>query len=57
MSKNKKGFLLIESILLIEIVMVISFALTNAILLYVQENKSVIHNSIEEDAMMRQAYE
>lgn len=57
MSKNKKGFLLIESILLIEIIMVISFALTNAVLLYTQENKRVIHNTSEEDTLMRQAYE
>lgn len=57
MSKNKRGFLLIESILLIEIVIVISFALTNAILLYGQENKKVIHNPYEEDVLMRQAYE
>lgn len=57
MSKNKKGFLLIESILLIEIIMVISFVLTNAVLLYTQENKRVIHNTSEEDTLMRQAYE
>lgn len=57
MPRNKKGFILIESILLIEIVVVISFALTNAILLYTQENNRVIHNTSTEDSLMRQAYE
>lgn len=57
MPRNKKGFLLIESILLIEIVVVISFAITNAILLYTQENNRVIHNVTTEDSLMRQAYE
>lgn len=57
MPRNNKGFLLIESILLIEIVVVISFAITNAILLYTQENNRVIHNVTTEDSLMRQAYE
>lgn len=57
MPRNNKGFLLIESILLIEIVVVISFAITNAILLYTQENNRVIHNLTTEVSLMRQAYE
>lgn len=57
MLKNRKGFLLIESILLMEIVLVISFLLANCVLLYVKENKSEVHDIQEEDKMMRQAYE
>lgn len=57
MLENKSGFLLIESILLLEIVIVISFVLANTIIVYANENNEVLYNSIKEDALMRQAYE
>lgn len=57
MLKNKNGFLLIESVLLLEIVIVISFVLANTIIVYANENNRELHNSSKEDALMRQAYE
>lgn len=57
MLKDKKGFLLIESLLLLEIVIVLAFILSISLQLYIKEEKRVSGNNVKEEEWMRKAYE
>lgn len=57
MLSNKKGFLLIESLLLLEIVVVLSFVLANTIVVFVNGVKTEFYNTDKEEELMKNAYE
>lgn len=57
MLKDKRGFMLIESILLLEIVMVLVFVLVSSLRVFHSEYKFVHYANGSEDELMRKAYE
>lgn len=57
MLSNRKGFLLIESLLLLEIVVVLSFVLANTIVIFTKGVRMEFYSIDKEEELIRNAYE